>query len=111
MCSYVGCAPWARPGSAWFGHHFHLLLIIALGRHHGGVAQVGTGTIARAPRAACIAARPITLHALARAEPYSWLTLISRLYIYLVVSSAAAGFVTLFYTAGNLADPDLFYIC
>ena len=36
-----------------------------------------------APRAACIAARPITLHALARAEPYSWLTLISRLSIYI----------------------------
>ena len=35
------------------------------------------------PRAACIAARPITLHALARAEPYSWLTLTSRLYIYI----------------------------
>ena len=47
------------------------------------VALVGTGTIARAPRAACIAARPITLHALARAEPYSWLTLTSRLYIYI----------------------------
>ena len=49
------------------------------------VALVGTGTIARAPRAACIAARPITLHALARAEPYSWLTLTSRVYIYMYV--------------------------
>ena len=47
--------------------------------------QWAAGTIARAPRAACIAARPITLHALARAEPYSWLTLISRLYIYISV--------------------------
>ena len=49
------------------------------------MALVGTGTIARAPRAACIAARPITLHALARAEPYSWLTLTSRLYIYIYI--------------------------
>ena len=47
--------------------------------------QWAAGTIARAPRAACIAARPITLHALARAEPYSWLTLTSRLYIYMYI--------------------------
>ena len=47
--------------------------------------QWAAGTIARAPRAACIAARPITLHALARAEPFSWLTLTSRLYIYMYI--------------------------